>query len=209
MKHLSAYGFLIVAVRGEESALKCILLYSLFAQLYLNCLGSLLQFVNIYCHACLSPIGNVDFTRTDSQVVCPNNPVTLRCTVQRTRFLQWRINSTQLTCLPDATNGSVCSNGGGEAHAIITTVFRDPDNLATITSLLVINDIGGQVSVSCESQVTRVQDELRSASMLNDTYCSCKVLLCYTHHASLIPKIGEKAWYSLFMHVRKMLLYFP
>ena len=171
--------------------------------------GSLLQFVNICCRAYLFPIGNVDFTRTDGQIVCPNNPVTLRCTVQRTRFLQWRINSTQLTCLADANNGSVCSNGVGEAHAIIATVFRDPDNLATITSLLVIDDIGGQVSVSCESQVTRVQDELRSASMLNDTYCSCKVLLCYTHHASLIPKIGEKAWYSLFMHVRKMLLYIP
>ena len=85
--------------------------------------------------------------------------------MQRTRLLRWRINSTELTCLGNANNGTQCLNSGNGAHAIITTVLPDSENLANITSLLVINDIGGQVNVSCESQVSRVQEKLRLASM--------------------------------------------
>ena len=116
------------------------------------------------------PIGNIVLRRTENgQFVCPSRPVSLECTVQRTRLLRWRINSTQLTCLGNAKDGILCLNSGNGTHAIITTVLPDSENLANITSLLVINDIGGGVNVSCESQVSRVQRELRPASMWNNT----------------------------------------
>lgn len=113
------------------------------------------------------PIGNIILRRTENgQFVCPNSPVSLECTVQRTRFLRWRVNSTQLTCLGNVNNGTLCLNSGNGVYAINTMVLPD-ENVANITSLLVINDIGDYVNVSCESQVTKIQEDLRSASMLN------------------------------------------
>ena len=133
----------------------------------IDCPGSLLHCckIIIVMLICL-PIGNIVLRRAENgQFVCPNRPVSLECTVQRARFLRWRINSTQLTCLGNANNGTLCLNSGNGAHAIITTVLPDSENLANITSVLIIDDIGDGVSVSCESQVSTVQEDLRSASM--------------------------------------------
>ena len=129
--------------------------------------------------------------------MCPNRPVSLECTVHTTRFLRWRINSTELTCLGNADNGTVCLNSGNGAHAIITTVLPGLENLANITSFLVIDDIGVGVSVSCESQMTGVQEELQSASMWDDTnWCVCHKVFALLHAmlASFL-KMEENVWY--------------
>ena len=152
--------------RGISTSIACCLQHILHVRNW-YCPGSLLRCCTIIILFCL-PIGNITLRKIESgQFVCPNSPVSLECTVPRTRLLRWRINSTQLTCLGNKDNGTVCLNSGNGAHAMITMVLTDSENLANITSLLFINDVGGSVNISCESQVTGVQ--IRSASMLNDT----------------------------------------
>ena len=112
------------------------------------------------------PIGIIDLSVTGNgaQTVCPKDSVALNCSVRETRFLVWSVNSVQITCLGNGNAGDGCLNGGNGLHAIITTISRDSRSLANITSLLLINNIQGQVDVSCEDQVTRVQNILRFAS---------------------------------------------
>jgi len=100
----------------------------------------------------------------NQEVICPEEMVTLKCVVFSTNLLRWTVidanSTTQISCFG---NPLMCRGG---SSGITTNITFVSSNSRDIVSTLAIRNVTTNISIECESELTRSRIDLQIASKL-------------------------------------------